>query len=97
MAKKIQQVTQPKSAGRPKGAVKQEYPQSSGELTRCPACKGTKRGPYLTKTVTPFAGLTIAGEPFTEVWHRRTICECGQARVDQHYVNVPANSKKEII
>jgi hypothetical protein len=85
MAKKKQQ----KPAGRPKGSLKQEYPQSIGELTRCKRCDSTERTKYTTIKDMPHQGLRD-GKPYTRVvWRRTTCANCGQARVDQHYENSP--------
>jgi len=77
------------TAGRPKGTKNAKHPQVDGELTVCPKCQSTARGPYKTKEVTQHGGERN-GKPYTEVWFRRSECtSCGQHRIDKHYVNNP--------
>jgi hypothetical protein len=82
------------TAGRPKGARKQEYPQSIGELTRCRKCDSTERTKYTTIKEMAHAGERD-GKPYTRVVWRHTACaSCGQVRIDQHYENSPAPAAK---
>lgn len=82
-------MAKPKSkskAGRPQGSSNKPVEHAAGELTRCPGCQSTKRGPYTTKNVQTYVGEAPDGKPFTRILRRRTVClDCGQHRIDRHY------------
>lgn len=61
---------------------------ADAEMTRCPRCDSTRRAPYRgTRLVQRYTG-TRNGLQFTAIIRRRTAClDCGQARVDRHYLN----------
>ncbi len=77
----------PSPKGRPSGA-KTTRLEVEAKLTRCPICRSTDRGPYLSKMEQFFRGTDPAGNPYTHIVRRRCQCsKCGQMRIDRAYEN----------
>ncbi len=79
---------QDKKPGRPAGAKTQHVPVEEAELTRCPKCGSTDRGPYFNVRSMAMDGLDESGQPYTHITWRRCLCStCGQARDDKTHEN----------
>ena len=80
--------------GRPKGSKNAEYEHAIVRPPQCPSCRSTDREPYRERPrVIRYSGVLPGAPPheYTHVIKRRTRCRnCGQARVDTWYENVPA-------
>jgi len=78
-----------RSPGRPPGAKNLDVEEIEGELTRCPKCGSTERGPYFNRRDLPIRGNhLVTGLPYTSIVVRRCQClGCGQHRDDKHYLN----------
>ena len=87
-----------KKPGRPPGSTSKKTAAETVEApkSRCRACGSTEREAYTTKHIQTYAGVIPegypdAGQPFTAIMRRRTLCaDCGQHRIDRTYENRPA-------
>lgn len=89
--------TQPaKPKGRPQGARNHQIEHAEGQLTRCPKCGSTARGPYGQRLVQQRIGVDASGQPYTQIVRRRTKClDCGQHRMDRHVEFTPAKTARK--
>jgi hypothetical protein len=59
------------------------------DASRC-RCGSTARKRYYKTVDQHYSGITAAGKPYNKIIRRWTRCsDCGQARIDKTYENVP--------